>query len=122
MTVTEEQQQDPMAVFIYALKAPETRRQWPRRLKVFFDFVKLEGPIEEQAKQFLIKSKQSTRWAQDNLLRFMSFQHDRVRQGQISESTIPNYYKAVKLFSEMSDLVFNWKKITRGMERVRKGC
>ena len=50
----------------------------------------------------------------------MSFQHERVRQGQISESTIPNYYKAVKLFSEMNDLVFNWKKITRGMPRVRQ--
>jgi hypothetical protein len=54
----QEEYQDPLSVFIYALKAPETKRQWPRRLKVFFDFLKLEEPIEEQAKQFLIRTKQ----------------------------------------------------------------
>ena len=61
-------------------------------------------------------------WTQDNLLQFMSFQHERVRQGKISEFTIPNYYKAIKLFCEMNDLVFNWKKITRGMPRVRQAA
>jgi hypothetical protein len=54
----QEEYEDPLSVFIYALKAPETKRQWPRRLKVFFDFLKLEEPIEEQAKQFLIRTKQ----------------------------------------------------------------
>jgi restriction endonuclease len=124
LTAVEEQQeyQDPLSVFMYALKAPETRRQWPRRLKVFFDFLKLEEPIGAQAKQFLIKTKQNSQWAQDNLLRFMSFQRERVRQGKISEATIPNYYKAVKLFCEMNDLVFNWKKITRGIPRVRQAA
>jgi integrase len=120
MTVIEEQEQNPMANFVYALKAPETRRQWPRRLKVFFDFLRIQGLIEEQAKQFLVEAKQNPQWAQDSLLRFMSFQHERVRRGEISESTIPNYYKAAKLFCEMNDLVFNWKKITRGMPRVRQ--
>jgi hypothetical protein len=86
----QEEYQDPLSVFIYALKAPETKRQWPRRLKVFFDFLKLEEPIEEQ--------------------------------GKISEATVPNYYKAIKLFCEMNDIVFNWKKITRGMPRVRQAA
>jgi predicted kinase len=52
----------------------------------------------------------------------MIFQQERVRRGEISESTIPNYYKAAKLFCEMNDLVFNWKKITRGMPRVRQAA
>ncbi|HET6727223.1 MAG TPA: hypothetical protein VFH19_04245 [Nitrososphaeraceae archaeon] len=30
---------DPMEVFIYALKAPESRRQYPRRFKPFLDFL-----------------------------------------------------------------------------------
>jgi hypothetical protein len=75
--------QDPLSVFMYALKAPETRRQWPRRLKVFFDFLRIQGLIEEQAKQFLVEAKQNPQWAQDSLLRFMSFQHERVRRGEI---------------------------------------
>ncbi|MFL6497832.1 MAG: hypothetical protein ACJ70U_03920 [Nitrososphaera sp.] len=118
----QEEYQDPLSVFIYALKAPETKRQWPRRLKVFFDFLNLEEPIEEQAKQFLIKTKQDYRWAQHNLIRFMSFQQERVKQGKISESTIPNYYKAIKLFCEMNDIIFNWKKISRGIPRVRQAA
>jgi hypothetical protein len=33
------QEKDPLNQFMYSLKAPETKRQWPRRLKVLFDFV-----------------------------------------------------------------------------------
>jgi hypothetical protein len=49
LAVTEEQQ-DPLAMFLYALKAPETKRQYPRRFKVFLDFLHLEGTFEEQIK------------------------------------------------------------------------
>lgn len=35
LTVFEEQEQNPMANFMCALKAPETRRQWPHKLSVF---------------------------------------------------------------------------------------
>jgi hypothetical protein len=40
---------DPVANFLIALKAPETKRQYPRRLEVFFDFLKLEGTFENKA-------------------------------------------------------------------------
>jgi hypothetical protein len=46
LAVTEEQ--DPLDMFLYALKAPETKRQYPRRFKVFLDFLKLEETFEEQ--------------------------------------------------------------------------
>jgi hypothetical protein len=52
VTQAEEQRQDPMTVFLYALKAPETKRQWPGRLKIFLDFLKLDGiTMEEKAKE-----------------------------------------------------------------------
>jgi hypothetical protein len=35
---------------MYPLKAPETKRQWPSRLKVFLDFLKLDCTMEEKAK------------------------------------------------------------------------
>jgi hypothetical protein len=53
--VTEEQ--DPLAMFLYALKAPETKRQYPRRFKVFLDFLNLKGTFQEQTKQFLMKAR-----------------------------------------------------------------
>jgi hypothetical protein len=44
----EEQQEDPITNFMYALKAPETRRQWPRRLKIVFDFLDMSSNILEE--------------------------------------------------------------------------
>ena len=52
----------------------------------------------------------------------MIFQHERVRLGEILESIVPNYYKAAKLFCELNDLIFNCKKITRGLPRVRQAA
>jgi hypothetical protein len=48
-----------MTVFVYALKAPDTRRQYPRRFKVFLDFLKPNGALQDQAKQFLFKARQN---------------------------------------------------------------
>jgi hypothetical protein len=91
--------ENPLALFMYALRAPETRRQWPRRLKTFLDFLEMEGVtcLEEQARLFIIKSRHLPHWAQDSLIKFMNVQRERARRGEISESTIPNYYKAAKL-------------------------
>jgi hypothetical protein len=66
-------EEDPLSVFLYALKAPETKRQYPRRAKIFFDFLKLEEPLENQARDFLYKAKQDPQWAQSSLMQFISF-------------------------------------------------
>jgi hypothetical protein len=75
LALIEEQQQqqqneDPMLAFTYALRAAETRRQWPKRLKIFFDFLNLEDAVsvEQQAKQFVIKARQNSQWAQESLI------------------------------------------------------
>lgn len=39
---------DPLQQFTSVLRAPETKRQYPRRLKVFMDFVKIEGDLRQQ--------------------------------------------------------------------------
>ena len=104
-----------MTQFMYGLRASETRRQYPRRLKIFLDFLQLEGSLDDQARTFYCKTKGNPLWAQDWLMKFISFQVDRVNKGEISEATIPNYYKAVKLFCEMNDLTLSWKKISKGL-------
>ena len=116
--------ENPLALFMYALRAPETRRQWPRRLKTFLDFLEMGGvsSLEEQARLFIVKARQLPHWAQDNLIRFMNVQRDRARRAEISESTIPNYYKAAKLFCEMNDVVLNWKKILCGLPRANQSA
>jgi hypothetical protein len=56
------QDSDPLVLFKYALRAPETKRQWPRRLKIFLDFLRMEGAssLEEQARLFVIRRTQYT--------------------------------------------------------------
>jgi integrase len=120
LAVTDEQ--DPLAMFLYALKAPETKKQYPRRFKVFLDFLNLEGTFEEQTKQFLMKARTNHQWTQDNFMQFIAFQIQRANRKEIDECTISNYYKATKLFCEMNDLSLSWKKISRGLPIGRRAA
>ncbi|WP_458744738.1 hypothetical protein [Candidatus Nitrosocosmicus sp. T] len=110
----------PYFRFIYALKAPETKRQYPKRLEVFLDYLKLQGStIDEKANQFYEFIIQDPKTFQNAFLNYILFQNDRARRGEISESTIPNYYKPVKLFCDMNDVVINWRLVTRGIPRIK---
>ena len=80
-----EEESHPLSIFLYALKAPETKRQYPRRLKVFLDFLKLDGTLKQQSKEFLEKAKQNPQWAQNSIMQFISLQKERARKGEISK-------------------------------------
>ncbi len=71
------EEQNPLTNFMYALKAPETKRQWPRRLKIVLDFLQLEGTLEQQAKIFIIQTREKPEWVQHKLMQFFSYQIDR---------------------------------------------
>jgi hypothetical protein len=111
-----------MSHFMYALKAPETKRQYPNRFKTFLDFLGLKGSLEDQAKEFLIKARANTQWAEIELMKFIMFQKERVLSGEIVGSTIRNYLKATKLFCQMNDLTLNWSKVRRGLPRNRQAA
>jgi ribosome-binding protein aMBF1 (putative translation factor) len=115
-------ERDALATFMYGLRAPDTRRQYPRRFQYFLDFLSIPGTLEEQAKQFVLKARENEVWAQESLMSFIEFQKERVRRAEISESTITNYYKATKLFCVMNDIVLNWKKISRGLPSGRRAA
>jgi hypothetical protein len=118
----EQEQENPMTIFMYALKAPESRRQYPQRFKMFLDYLKLEGALEKQARHFLSKARNNLQWAEESFMRFIGFQIERTKRGEISESTISNYYKATKLFCEMNNLILNWKRIRRGLPHGREAA
>lgn len=111
-----------MTVFRYALKAPESKRQYPKRFKVFLDFLKIPGDMDTQAKSFLSKAREDPTWAQNSFMRFIMYQIDRAKSGDIAASTISNYYKATKLFSEMNELPINWTKISKGIPKGRRAA
>src|SRR5215213_7792200 len=111
---------NPLEHFTYALKSPESQRQYPRGFKVFLDFLGLgTDNIEEQSRIFLLKAKDNPLWAEEMLMGFCNFQKKRADGGEISKSTIPNYFKATKLFCDMNNLILNWKKISKGIPTGR---
>ena len=50
---------DPIVNFLFALKAPESKRQYPKRLEIFLNFLKLDGTFEEKAIAFYEKAKKN---------------------------------------------------------------
>lgn len=118
----QEQEEDPMVNFRYGLRAPDTKRQYPRRFQYFLIYLKIEGTLEEQAKAFLRRARQNPQWAQNSLMSYIEYQKERVKKNELAESTITNYYKATKLFCVMNDLSLNWKKIARGLPTGRRAA
>lgn len=109
--------QDPIGMFLYAIRAEETKRQYPSKLKAFFDYLDLKGSFEDQAKQFVTRSIKDSNWTMTSLMRFINFQKERVLKKEITESTLKNYYKPIKLSCEMNDIQLSWKKIGKGYLR-----
>ena len=71
---------DAYSSFEYALKAPETKRQWPRRLDVFLTFLQLEGQtVKERTNNLydLIKTE-GIDWLESHIIDFIYFQKQRV--------------------------------------------
>jgi hypothetical protein len=112
----------PIERFLLALKAPETQRQYPRRLESFFDFLRLQGSFEEKTMLFysMINVQKESEWLTNQLLKFLRHQKERVAKGEIEEATIANYFKSIKLFCEMNNIIsINWKLISRSMPKGR---
>lgn len=75
--------------FVYALRAPESKRQYPRRLQVFLDFVNVPGlTVEEKVGLFYdIIDHKGKNWLEGELIKFFAFQNQRAENKEISTET-----------------------------------
>lgn len=125
-TTTEREQQegeylDPYSIFKYAMNSPVTRDRYTTRLDRFFRFIGIEGTnIEERCRVFVQNARKDNIWAFRNIINFLQVQKERVDRKEITGSTIRNYVKAIKLFTEMNEILISWKRITRGLPKGRK--
>ncbi len=112
----------PYQKFIYALRAPESKRQYPKRLQRFLDYLKVNGlTIEEKSNLFYkLTEERGRNWLEGELIKFFTFQNKRAELKEISPETIKNYLKPVKLFCEMNGIIVNWKINSKGITRGKR--
>ncbi len=81
-------------------------------------FIGLRGTIEEKCVKLNELSKKDINLLQSYLIRFINSQKERIESKEISEGTLRNYIKAIKLFFSMNDIIVNWKKLSKGIPPV----
>lgn len=89
---------------------------------MFFDFVGIVpgDTMINRSIAFCQKSKSDNRWAFSCIIQYLQHLRERVDAKEISAGTMKNRYQTIKIFCEMADITIPWKKISRGMPRVRK--
>jgi hypothetical protein len=116
---------EPYQDFLFAMNSPVTRERYSTRLRSFFVYIGIEGTtMEERCRRFIEKIKENesndnSKWAYACILRFLQHQKNRYDKKEITGSTVRGYYKAVKLFAEVNDILLPWSKIKRGLPRAR---
>jgi hypothetical protein len=121
-STTTSAESDPYSMFLFAMRSPKTREKCTGRLRMFFDCLGiLPGQkMEERSMAFCEKAKSDNRWAFSSIIQYLQKLKERVEMKEITAGTMKNRYQAVKLFCEMADINISWKKISRGIPRVRK--
>lgn len=112
----------PYDNFIYALKSKDVIRQYPSLLDKFFEFLGFQGDRESKCRQLCALGKRDISLLQSYLIKYCIHEKDRVNKREISEGTLRNYLKPIKLFLEMNDIVVPWKKVTRGLPTPRQAA
>jgi len=111
----------PYDSFVFAIRSPVTREKYLGRIAYFMSYVDItEGNIENRCNIFGEKCKADPRWLVNNVIRYLHLHRERVDRREISASTLSNYIKPIKLFSEQLEISLPWKRITRGMPKGRR--
>lgn len=112
---------DVLQEFRDSITNPSTRKNYEGRLAVFLRSLDVGGDTpQEMASRFVEQARKDAGWATRQITSYMNYQKKRADQNEISSSTLPNYFKPIKLFCIESDILLNWKKISRRIPRGRK--
>jgi hypothetical protein len=89
----------PVSYAFKYLNSPYAKLQYPRRLKLFFDHLKLvedSGDLEEQGQAFLDKARENPHWAQESIIDFIDFHKKRVvEKKELAAGTLMNFFQPV---------------------------
>jgi hypothetical protein len=71
---------DPYSLFIFAINSPLTKEKYVPRLNRFFDFINLQGTIQERCKAFVEKSRDEPSWVVGCVIKFLQMNKERVER------------------------------------------
>lgn len=121
LELQKETEVDPYIIFEYSIRSPYTKESYFRRLRRFFNAISLEGPtFESRCNLFVENGRQDPNWAFNCILKFILAEKQRVESKKITGGTLRNSVKTIKTFCEVTDVMIPWKKITRGLPRVKR--
>jgi hypothetical protein len=111
----EVEESNAYSLFMFAVRSQITREYYLRRLRrlrVFINYISLlpRGTMKERCKSICIKRKKGSNWVFSCIVRFLQYQKERVEREEITQATLRNFVKAIKLFYEMSDILFHGKR------------
>jgi hypothetical protein len=111
---------EPLTEFFDAIHSPVTKKKYERNLDFFFVSAGIEGKdLKARAGNFTKMAKEDNQWATQVINQHMRKQKERAERKEISEATVPNFLKPIKLFCDMNDILLNWKKISKRVPRGR---
>lgn len=109
--------------FIY-VNSSFTKVNYRSKLKQFFEYLGLQGDLEQQGQTFLerVRKEENRYWAQENIMLFLDFQKQRVLKKEISAGTVWSSYRPIKAFCDAYDDVtdmIRWKRISKALPRAK---
>lgn len=111
------QEVDPLTEFLDGIKSTVTRTKYVMRFDLFLRTIGINGANKrERSKKYALKAR-DVEWATNTINQYMRMQRERAEKGEISESTVPNYFKPIKLFCEMNRIALPWVNIQRRIPR-----
>ncbi|HKQ20519.1 MAG TPA: hypothetical protein VJS91_00640 [Nitrososphaeraceae archaeon] len=74
---------DPYSLFIFAFNSPLTKEKCVPRLSRFFDFIGINGTMQEKCLTFAGKSKDQPSWALNSIIKYLQMNKNRVEKKEI---------------------------------------
>ena len=70
---------DPYSLFIFGFNAPSTKEKCVPRLNKFFEYIGLNGTIQEKCSAFMKQAKDQPSWALNSIIKYLQINKARVQ-------------------------------------------
>ena len=94
-----EEDNNAYSLFLYGVRSPVTRNYYLRRLRIFFNHIKLlpDETMEKRCNFFAAYARNNPNFVFRNIIEFLQFQRERVERKEIVGATLKNFVKPLQV-------------------------